>query len=51
VEIVEITEDLKKRVLKAISELKHMIETGEFPSVRQPWSKCANCWYRRFCYP
>jgi len=51
VEIVEITEDLKKRVLKAISELKQMIETGEFPSVKQPWSKCANCWYRRFCYP
>jgi CRISPR-associated exonuclease Cas4 len=51
VDIIEITQELKNRVLKALEELKSMIQSGEFPSVRQPWSKCANCWYRRYCYP
>lgn len=51
VDTVEITQELKNRVLEALKELKSMIQSGEFPSVRQPWSKCANCWYRRYCYP
>ncbi|MEM3711741.1 MAG: Dna2/Cas4 domain-containing protein, partial [Thermoprotei archaeon] len=49
--VVEITEGLKHSVRRGVEELKRIILTGEFPDVRQPWSKCSNCWYRRFCYP
>ncbi|PSN83062.1 CRISPR-associated protein Cas4 [Candidatus Marsarchaeota G1 archaeon OSP_D] len=51
VDVLQITEELKRAVRRGIQDLKSIIETGEFPSVRQPWSKCANCWYRRYCYP
>jgi len=51
VDELQITEDLKRTVRWGIEDLKRIITSGEFPSVRQPWSKCANCWYRRYCYP
>jgi CRISPR-associated exonuclease Cas4 len=50
-QVIEITEDLKKKVLNGLLDLRKMIITGEFPQVKQPWSKCVNCWYRRYCYP
>ena len=51
VEIIQLTDELKRAVIRGIADLREIITTGELPHVRQPWSKCANCWYRRFCYP
>jgi CRISPR-associated exonuclease Cas4 len=48
---IEIPYELKNSVKKGLEELKRIISTGEFPQVKQPWSKCVNCWYRRYCYP
>lgn len=51
VDVIQITDELKRTVRRGVERLKSIIQTGEFPSVRQPWSKCSNCWYRRYCYP
>ena len=51
VEIIQLTDELKRAVIRGIADLREIITTGELPHVRQPWSKCTNCWYRRFCYP
>jgi len=48
VEIIQLTDELKRAVIRGIADLREIITTGELPHVRQPWSKCSQLLVQAF---
>ena len=46
---VELTEDIEKRLIQIIAEIKQLIH-NEFPPVPAKISYCKSCAYREFCW-